>query len=121
MMPVRTPRIAVITCALALTAGAARADVQRYAVIVGHNAGTADEQRRRFAEADAARLSELLGEVGGIPDENQVVLRGKSADQVRRALTATNARIGADQRAGRDALLLVYYSGHGDADALHLG
>src|SRR6185436_21139190 len=52
---------------------------------------------------------------------NQVVLRGKSADQVRRALIATNERIRVAQRAGRQAVLFVYYSGHGDADALHLG
>jgi hypothetical protein len=61
-----------------------------------------------------------LGEIGGVRDENQVVLRGKTADQVRRALIALNERIRTDQRSGRDAMLFVYYSGHGDADALHL-
>lgn len=66
-------------------------------------------------------MAELLGEVGGVPDENQVVLRGKPADQVRRALIATNERIRTGQRAGRQSVLFVYYSGHGDADALHLG
>ncbi len=111
----------VVACALACTAGSARADVERYAVIIGHNAGAADEQRLRFAESDAERVGELLGEVGGVPDENQVVLRGKSADQVRRALIATNERIRVGERAGRQAVLFVYYSGHGDADALHLG
>ncbi len=115
-------RVAVaVTCGLALAAGTARADVERYAVIVGDNLGAADEQRLRFAETDAVRVSELLGEVGGVRDENQVVLRGKSADQVRRALIATNERIRVSQRADREAVLLVYYSGHGDADALHLG
>jgi caspase domain-containing protein len=112
---------AAVTLALLGAPGAARADVERFAVIVGHNAGAADEQRLRFAETDAARVAELLGEVGGIPDENQVVLRGKSADQVRRALIATNERIRTEQRAGRQTVLFVYYSGHGDADALHLG
>jgi hypothetical protein len=112
-----------LACAagLAATAPAARAEVERYAVIIGHNTGAADEQRLRFAEDDAERVGELLGEVGGVPDENQVVLRGKSADQVRRALIATNERIRVGGRAGRQAMLFVYYSGHGDADALHLG
>jgi hypothetical protein len=40
---------------------------------------------------------------------------------VRRALIATNERIRTGERAGRQAVLFVYYSGHGDADALHLG
>lgn len=114
-------RLAVIACVIALAGGAARADVQRYAVIVGHDLGAPDEQRLRFAETDAARVAQLLGEVGGVPDENQVVLRGKPADSVRRALIATNERIRIDQRTGRDTVLVVYYSGHGDADALHLG
>ncbi len=112
---------ALVVCMIVLAAGPARADIERYAVIVGHNTGAADEQQLRFAEQDAARVGELLGEVGGIPDENQVVLRAKSADQVRRALIATNERIRVGQRAGHDAVLFVYYSGHGDADALHLG
>ncbi|MEO8704004.1 MAG: caspase family protein [Kofleriaceae bacterium] len=99
----------------------ARADTERYAVIIGHNTGAADEQRLKFAETDAPREGELLGEIGGIPDENQVVLRGKTSDQVRRALISTNERIRVGQRAGHEAVLVVYYSGHGDADALHLG
>ena len=106
---------------LLLLAAPARAEVERYAVIVGHDAGAADEQKLRFAESDAQRLGELLGEVGGVRDENKIVLRGKTADQVRRALIATNERIRVGQRAGREAMLIVYYSGHGDADALHLG
>ncbi|HUS32664.1 MAG TPA: caspase family protein [Kofleriaceae bacterium] len=105
-----------------LTASAiASADVDRFALIVGDNDGLADEQRLRFAESDAARFAELLGEVGGIPDENQVVLRGKSADEVTRALIAMNERIRMRQQKGNSAMLFVYYSGHGDAESLHLG
>lgn len=99
----------------------ARAEIDRYAVIIGHNTGAADEQRLRFAETDAQRVADVLGDLGGIPDENQVVLRGKASDQVRRALIAMNERIRVAQRAGRTAVLVVFYSGHGDQDALHLG
>ena len=111
----------MVALAVILASTRAHADVERYAVIVGHNIGAADEQRLRFAEADAAQVAELLGEIGGVPDENQVVVRGRDADQVRRALIATNERIRIGQRVGHDAVLVVYYSGHGDADALHLG
>jgi hypothetical protein len=90
-------------------------------VIVGHNSGASDEQQLKFAESDAQRVAELLAEVGGVADENQVVLREKTADQVRRALIAMNERIRVGERVGRQAVLFVYYSGHGDADALHLG
>jgi hypothetical protein len=112
-------KLALLT--LLLVARVAHADVERYAVIIGANTGAADEQRLRFAETDAARVAELLGEIGGVPDANQVVLRSRTADQVRTALITINERIRIGQRAGHDAVLFVYYSGHGDAEALHLG
>jgi hypothetical protein len=99
----------------------AHADTERYAVVIGDNRGASDEQPLRFAESDAQRFADLLADIGGVPGENQVVLRGNSADQVRRALIATNERIRTAPRSAADAVLLVYYSGHGDADALHLG
>jgi hypothetical protein len=114
-------RISFVACLLASIATTAHAEIERYAIIIGHNVGAADEQKLRYAESDAARVAELMSEIGGVRDENQVVLRGKTADQVRRALIALNERIRSDQRAGHDAMLFVYYSGHGDADALHLG
>ncbi|MBA2542111.1 MAG: caspase family protein, partial [Deltaproteobacteria bacterium] len=110
-----------IVVAVVLAAAPAHAEIERYAVIIGHNLGAADEQKLRYAETDATRVGELLSEIGGVRDENQVVLRSKTAEQVRRALIATNERIRVGQRAGRDAELFVYYSGHGDADSLHLG
>jgi hypothetical protein len=119
-MPVRlvVPALAVW---LVASVAPAHADTERYAVVIGDNRGASDEQPLRYAESDAQRFADLLGDVGGVPAENQVVLRGKSADQVRRALIATNERIRMAPRPAADAVLLVYYSGHGDADALHLG
>jgi len=114
-------RAALLILGLVLHAASARADVERFAVVIGHNDGAADEQRLRYAEADARRVAEALSDVGGVPDENQVVLGGRSAEQVRRALIAMNERIRTGERAGRQSVLFVYYSGHGDADALHLG
>jgi hypothetical protein len=113
--------VRLVVLALMLVSTVAHADVERYAVIIGHNIGAPDEQRLRFAETDAARVAELLGEVGGVPDANQVVLRSRTADQVRSALITINERIRVGQRAGHEAVLFVYYSGHGDANALHLG
>ena len=116
----RPHALVLAVCVVALAAEPARAEIERFAVIIGHNTGAKDEQPLRFAETDAERVAELLAEVGGVPDENQVVLRGKNADQVRRALIATNERIRTSERPGRQSVRFVYYSGHGDADALHL-
>src|SRR5262245_20947596 len=71
----------------------AYADTERFAVVIGDNRGASDEQPLRYAESDAQRFADLLGDIGGVPGENLVVLRGKTADEVRRAVIATNERI----------------------------
>ena len=69
---------------------AARADVERYAVIVGNNAGDSDEQRLRYAEDDARRIYEVLRELGGFRPENMLLLRSEDAQSIRRSLISIN-------------------------------
>ncbi|HWU86721.1 MAG TPA: caspase family protein [Kofleriaceae bacterium] len=119
------PSVAIIAGWIAVLAIASatpvRADTERFAVVIGHNTGAADEQQLRYAESDAQRFADLLGDIGGVPDENQLVLRGKTAEQARHAMISINERIRTSLRSGADSVLFVYYSGHGDADTLHLG
>jgi hypothetical protein len=107
-----------LACALLLLGPAAWAEVERFAVVVGNNAGAGDEATLRYAEADAARVAAVLREVGDVRPQNLVLLRGEDADTVRRTLIAVNERVRA---AGGQTVLLVFYSGHADAEALHLG
>jgi hypothetical protein len=99
----------------------ARADVERYALIVGNNAGDSDEQRLRYAEDDARRVYEVLRELGGFRPENMLLFRGEDAASFRRSLISLNDRIRTHGGSGGQAELLVYYSGHADQAALHLG
>jgi hypothetical protein len=96
--------------------------VERYALIVGHNAGSHDEPRLKFAEDDAAKLYDVLADVGGFSPEDMALLRGKDAASVRRALIAMNERI-RDRLSDKNVepILLVFYSGHADQRSLHLG
>lgn len=119
-MPMRLV-VPALAAWLVASVAPAHADTERYAVVIGDNRGASDEQPLRYAESDAQRFADLLGDIGGVPGENLVVLRGKTADEARRAVIATNERIRTAPRSAADAVLLVYYSGHGDADALHLG
>lgn len=102
------------------TATPAAADVTRYAVLIGANQGARGDRPLSFAETDAERVAEVLADLGDVPAENQVVLRGRPASVVRRALITVNDRIRTTQRAGDESVLFVYYSGHADASALHL-
>jgi hypothetical protein len=111
-------REALIAIAVALAPVVARAQVERFAVVVGNDAGEGGDVALRWAEADAARVAAVLQEVGGVRPENLALLRGSDAGAVRRALIAVNERVRASTR---DTVLFVYYSGHADAAALHLG
>jgi hypothetical protein len=111
-------RQALTALAVLLSSTAALAEVERYAVVVGNDVGQPPAVPLRYAEMDAARMASVLQEVGGVRPENTVLLQGKDADTVRRALIAVNERV---RTSGRSTVLLVYYSGHADSGALHLG
>ena len=102
-------------CFAASTAAAA----PRYALVIGNDSGDRDEQQLRYAEHDADRFAAMLVELGGFAPGDVVLLRGGDADAARAALIALNDRIRTSGTA--ESMLVVYYSGHADAEALHLG
>ncbi|MEO7734389.1 MAG: caspase family protein [Kofleriaceae bacterium] len=105
--------------------GPRAAEAQRFAVIIGNNAGRPQERALEFAERDASRMADVLTSVGNVRPDQLVLVQGATAATAREALIATNERIRsqADQlrQADQSSLLIVYYSGHSDAEALHLG
>lgn len=95
---------------------------ERYAVVVGNNLGDRRETPLRYAEDDAVRVADALTSVGGFPFENVIVMRSPDAAAMRQAILGMNERLRSlPNAAERDSMLLVYYSGHSDAGALHLG
>src|SRR5262249_24801637 len=90
----------------------------RYAIVVGVNDGDKQEKTLRYAESDAKRVAEVLRTVGGFHPEDIILLTDVSAADLRRALIETNARIRTSTDKG---LLFIFYSGHGDGEALHVG
>ncbi len=94
------------------------AHARRFAVLIGNNVGHATEAQLRFAEDDAERLAQTLIAVADFGADDVVVLRGASPAIVRRALISINAEIRDETE---PVLFFVFYSGHADANALHLG
>jgi hypothetical protein len=99
-------------------AARALADPNRFAVVVGANQGDREDTPLRYAESDAQRVATVLRTLGGFAPENVILLLGQSASDVDRVLGAIDARA---RSFDGESLLVVYYSGHADADALHLG
>ena len=111
-------KLALVACALVAMAGSAGA-VTRYALVIGNDTGDRDEAALHYAEHDAEHFAATLVDLGGFAPGDVVVLRGGDADAARAALIALNDRIRTTNAA--DTMLVVYYSGHADAEALHLG
>jgi hypothetical protein len=90
----------------------------RFGLLVGNNDGQEGDPHLRFAEADTTRVADVLSRLGGFSTGGNVVLLARTADDLRRAIADLRARLVATPG---EHLVLVYYSGHADAQALHLG
>lgn len=110
---------ALVVAALLLLSTSAAAE-RRFALVIGHNEGAGREVALHYARHDAERVAAALREVGEFRANDVVVLTGDrdDADDVRAALDDVEARINAESG---ETLLIVYYSGHADSVALHLG
>ncbi len=107
--------------ATSLLGGDARASERRFAIVIGANEGEAGEEPLRYAEKDAERFAQAAVELGGVPVENLVLLRGADAATVERVLRSVGERLRLERTGNDRSSLFLYYSGHADSVALHLG
>lgn len=112
--------LAALCMAVVGLLAASPAAAARYAVLIGANQGQPGETPLRFAVADAERMAQVLQNQGGFLAENTIVLRQPTPDRVRSVLGSVNARIRNEASDG-ERVLLVFYSGHADATAIHVG
>lgn len=108
--------------------GPPSAGVHRYGIVIGSDEGKPSEPPLAYAEQDAERIADVLASLGGFRAEDLVILRDEPADRVRQVFADVARRMAwnrdndrASAGDGAEHLLFVYYSGHGDAGALHLG
>ncbi len=113
----RSGCIATVSLGILVAATVARAEPHRIALLVGANQGNGYELRLRYAEEEARRLGETLRLVGGFEAADIVVLEHPDAEELRRTLATLHARLAASED---ETLLFVFYSGHADAEGLHL-
>jgi hypothetical protein len=115
----------IIVClivALLTLSATAQARVERYALVVGNDQGRASEARLKYAASDARKVYDTLRDVGDFTPTNMLLLDNERAETVRAALIAFNDRIRARvANPNVQIVLFVYYSGHADDTALHLG
>jgi hypothetical protein len=91
-------------------------DAARFALLVGSNLGDRGEPVLHHADDDATHLAQTLRLLGEFPADQVVLMTGATAPEMRDALIRLNARV----REHSNGVLVVFYSGHADANALHL-
>jgi hypothetical protein len=110
--------IALIVCWATL----AHASTKRVAVIVGNNAGGADQTPLRYAETDAGKVARVLTELGGVAPDDLFLVQGKNLAALTEAFTLAKRRIAGFRADPTNRIIvLFYFSGHSDGEALELG
>jgi hypothetical protein len=111
------PLLGTLSISLALAAAPVFAE-ERFALIIGSNAGWENDRPLRHAESDADRVAAVLVELGKFPADHVQVLHDPNTTEVRERLK----KLSATTKAHGDAttLVFVYYSGHADGTSLHL-
>jgi Caspase domain len=105
---------------IAWLAAAALGGEVRYGLFVGNDLGLPGDPELVFAELDAVKMRDLFVDYGQIKASDAVLLTGGSAGMVQRELVRLTSKIGGAVANGDEVTLVFYYSGHGDADGLHL-
>lgn len=90
---------------------------RRLALVVGANAGWSSDRPLRYAEEDAHRVADVLVELGGVAPGDVKLLLEPTVGQLDAALTTLEATLRAS---AEPTVLFFFYSGHSDAQALHL-
>lgn len=96
--------------------------LRRFALIIGANDGAGDaRQRLRYAGDDAAKVADVLQQLGGVGQPDLALLREPDGAALDGAFDALSRRIRAERTRGQRVELVVYYSGHSDESGLLLG
>ena len=99
----------------------ATSGVERYAIFVGSNNGSKDQQRLLYAGTDAIAFKKTMSEIGGIPQTNGILLLDPSKSDLDEAMQVVSSMISANKHNSKRSEFLFYYSGHSDESALLLG
>jgi len=119
LWPGTAAAIATLLAVAAPAGGTAAPPDVRVAVVIGNNIGLAGDDPLAYAEEDAERVREMFVDLAGVDPGRIELVRGGTAEQVRRALERAVGRVSELARTG-PTTLLVYASAHGDAESLHL-
>ncbi|MEW5849693.1 MAG: caspase family protein [Myxococcota bacterium] len=97
------------------------AEPVRRAFLFSHSDGGPGLAKLRYAHRDVMKMRNVLTELGGFSGENIQVVYNQDSQDVIQQLRKMEERVLDDKLAGKEVLLLIYYSGHAKDGALRLG
>jgi len=113
-------RLLLLLCVL--WAGVAHAaDPLRVGIFVGDDLGAPGTEKLLFATSDAQKMRDLFVTYGDVDPRDATLLLDRPRRDVEKALAGARERFRLAKENGRRTLLVFYYSGHGDDQALELG
>jgi hypothetical protein len=93
---------------------------RRIGLFVGSNNGGRDRVMLRYAVSDARAVSRVFGDMGGISQEDNMILVEPTVAEINRRLDAISRELSSTRRDYQRTELVFYYSGHSDEDGLLL-
>lgn len=127
MSVVKWFRVAALVLLVALVVGSfisearATSGSRRVALVVGTNDGGSSRTPLRYATSDAQALSRVLEELGGLANDDRVILTNPSRSEFQQGLEQLAERI-RELRSVSDRIeAMLYFSGHSNESGLLFG
>ena len=93
---------------------------RRIGLFIGSNNGGRDRVMLRYAVSDARAVSRVFGDMGGITQEDNIILVEPTVAEINRRLDAMGRELVSARSNYQRTELIFYYSGHSDEDGLLL-
>lgn len=114
--------VTIRSCLLLLAAlvCAPEAGIHRISLFIGIDQGLENESSLRFAARDAKEMAAIFRQSGLYPADGLTVLANTGIESVRQAMRTVETSALRWKRQGEQTYLFLYFSGHGDAQSLHI-
>ncbi len=94
---------------------------RRFGLFIGANKGGPNRVTLRYAHDDARAIKSVLEEMGGVMPGDAALLEQPNREIFFREMKALGERVKQGKGQYRRVEAIVYYSGHSDEEAIHLG
>ncbi len=95
--------------------------IHRYAIVVGANDGGPARIRLKYAVSDAGQFMNVLNNLGGVPEENSVLLFDPDVRNFASAFRKIRRKVKERESSSRRIEFFFYFSGHSDEEGILLG